>query len=840
MKKLIIIIIAVLVLLLASLFVLPVIFKPRMVKAVKSTINKQVNANVEFADLKISLFRNFPKATLVLEQVAITGKGDFIGDTLFHAASVNASMNLFSVLKSSGRGIEKIVIEQPLLNLLVNSNEKANWDITFPESQGEVATETSATEPEKPFEIRLEKIVINDGRLVYKDVPAELNLGLSGINLALGGKMYGTETTLNVIGNASDFQVEYGSVQYISKVVLQTKSVLAVDYETMKIAITENELLVNRLPLQLTGTIEMPTDSQLYNLQFATKSSDFENFMALVPAEYSGYLENLKTSGSATISGSFKGLWFEEIYPGIIVKILVENGTVQYKDFQEKIEKISGLISVEKPQGTLDLTELNISGLHAEIKRNPIDFALKMKQLMTDPQFEGTLVGKINFTDIKEVLKADSMNLSGLIDANLRFNGVYSDVEKGSYEKIKAEGTVNMHNFMYSSTDLSQEVQVETGKLEFSPVAIQLKQLDMKVGESDFSLSGQVKDYLSYFFSKGVLKGDLQLQSDFVNMQQLMQLQNVPVANPVAKQPVKQEAEQAGTSTTKKTLAFDVPTNISFTFRSAIQRAVLDNLEVKDINGLITVADGKLSLSGLAMKTLGGDLKVTGSYKNTPQNQPLFDFTFDINKFDIPSTFRTFSGIQQFAPVLGQSEGRLSTACEMSGQLRPDLKMIPGSVNGNAMISTFGLKIIESQVFKELKSVINPSLLQNVAIDDFKSLVTIADGNIDLKPFKTRVAGQETTVAATLSVEEILNMKMNFIINREAFGQDIKNILSAIPGNDKIQQLPAGVMLTGPVGKPAVKLDLTEAKEVVAKAAKGEIQNSLNKLGKGLKDLLGK
>ncbi len=840
MKKLIIIIIAVLVLLLASLFVLPVIFKPRMVKAVKSTINKQVNANVEFADLKISLFRNFPKATLVLEQVAITGKGDFIGDTLFHAASVNASMNLFSVLKSSGRGIEKIVIEQPLLNLLVNSNEKANWDITFPESQGEVATETSATEPEKPFEIRLEKIVINDGRLVYKDVPAELNLGLSGINLALGGKMYGTETTLNVIGNASDFQVEYGSVQYISKVVLQTKSVLAVDYETMKIAITENELLVNRLPLQLTGTIEMPTDSQLYNLQFATKSSDFENFMALVPAEYSGYLENLKTSGSATISGSFKGLWFEEIYPGIIVKIQVENGTVQYKDFQEKIEKISGLISVEKPQGTLDLTELNISGLHAEIKRNPIDFALKMKQLMTDPQFEGTLVGKINFTDIKEVLKADSMNLSGLIDANLRFNGVYSDVEKGSYEKIKAEGTVNMHNFMYSSTDLSQEVQVETGKLEFSPVAIQLKQLDMKVGESDFSLSGQVKDYLSYFFSKGVLKGDLQLQSDFVNMQQLMQLQNVPVANPVAKQPVKQEAEQAGTSTTKKTLAFDVPTNISFTFRSAIQRAVLDNLEVKDINGLITVADGKLSLSGLAMKTLGGDLKVTGSYKNTPQNQPLFDFTFDINKFDIPSTFRTFSGIQQFAPVLGQSEGRLSTACEMSGQLRPDLKMIPGSVNGNAMISTFGLKIIESQVFKELKSVINPSLLQNVAIDDFKSLVTIADGNIDLKPFKTRVAGQETTVAATLSVEEILNMKMNFIINREAFGQDIKNILSAIPGNDKIQQLPAGVMLTGPVGKPAVKLDLTEAKEVVAKAAKGEIQNSLNKLGKGLKDLLGK
>lgn len=837
MKKLIIIIVAVLVTLVILLFSVPVVFKSKMVEAVKSSINQQVNANVEFANLKISLFRNFPKATLVLEQVAVTGKDDFAGDTLFSAASVSASMNLFSVLKSSGRGIEKIVIEQPLLNLLVNSSEKANWDITFPENQGKVATETSATEPEKPFEIRLEKIVINNGIMVYRDVPAELNLGLSGINLALDGKMYGTETTLNVTGKAGDFRVEYDSVQYISNVALETKTVLAVDYETMKIAITENELLVNRLPLQLTGTIEMPADSQMYNLQFATKSSDSENFLALVPAEYTSYLENLKTSGSANISGSFKGLLFEEIYPEIMVKIQVENGTVQYKDFQEKIEKISGLIALEKPQGTLDLTELNISGLHAEIKQNPIDFALKMKQLMTDPQFEGSLVGKINFTDIKEVLKADSMNLSGLIDANLRFNGVYSDIEKGSYEKIKAEGTVNMYDFVYSSTDLSQEVKVETGKLEFSPVAIQLKQLDMKVGESDFSLNGQVKDYLNYFFSKGVLKGDLQLRSNFVNVQQLMQLQN----EPVAKQPEKQEAEQVATILpTTKTLAFDVPSNISFTFRSAIQRAVFDNLEMKDINGLITIADGKLSLSGLAMKTLGGDLKVTGSYKNTPQNQPLFDFTFDINQFDIPSTFRTFSGIQQFAPVLGQSEGRLSTALKMSGQLRPDLKMISSSVNGNATISTFGLKIVESQVLKELKSVINPSLLQNVAIDDFKSLVTVVDGNIDLKPFKTRVAGQETTVVATLSAEEILNMKMNFIISREAFGQDIKNILSAIPGNDKIQQLPAGVMLTGPVGKPEVKLDLTETRDVVTKAAKGEIQNSLNKLGKGLKDLLGK
>jgi hypothetical protein len=585
----------------------------------------------------------------------------------------------------------------------------------------------------------------------------------------------------------------------------------------------------------------MPADSQIYNLQFKTVSSDFENFLALIPTKYTSYLKDLKTSGSANVSGSFKGLWHEEIYPEMKMKIQVENGTVQYKDFPEKIENISGLISVEKPQGILDLTELNISGLHAEIKQNPIDFELKMKQLVTDPQFEGSLVGKMNFGDIKEVLHTDSMNLAGLIDANLRFNGVYSDVGKGSYEKIKAEGTVKMQDLIYGSPGLSHEVQIHSGMMEFSPVALNLKQLEVKVGESDFSLNGQVTDYLNYFFSKGVLKGDLQLQSGFVNVQQLMQLQKVPVAKTQVKQPVNPApAQTPGTSAATITLAFDVPSNISFTFRSAIKKAVFYNLEMNDLNGVVTVADGKLWLNGLAMKSLGGDIKITGSYKNTQQNQPLFDFAFDMNQLDIPSAFSTFSGIQHLAPVLGHSEGNLSTVLKMSGQLQPNLKMIPSSVNGNATFSTFGLKIIESPVFKDLKPVINPSLLQNVAVDDFTGIVTIENGNIDLKPFKTRVAGQETTVAARLSAAEILNMKIDFIINRDAFGQDVKNLLSAIPGNNKIQQLPASVILTGPVGNPAVKLDLTETKDVVAKAAKGEIQNSLNKLGKSLKGLLGK
>ena len=62
-------------------------------------------------------------------------------------------------------------------------------------------------------------------------------------------------------------------------------------------------------------------------------------------------------------------------------------------------------------------------------------------------------------------------------------------------------------------------------------------------------------------------------------------------------------------------------------------------------------------------------------------------------------------------------------------------------------------------------------------------------------------------------------------------------ILSVLPGNKKITIVPAGVIITGPVGNPDVKMDLSETRKTITNATKDDIQKSLNKLGEGLKKL---
>jgi hypothetical protein len=77
--------------------------------------------------------------------------------------------------------------------------------------------------------------------------------------------------------------------------------------------------------------------------------------------------------------------------------------------------------------------------------------------MITNPSFTGSLKGKINFNDLKKVLQIDSLNVAGLVDADLGFSGNIADVEAGRYEKIKAEGVVQLNDFVYDSPDFTQK-----------------------------------------------------------------------------------------------------------------------------------------------------------------------------------------------------------------------------------------------------------------------------------------------------------------------------------------------------------------------------------------------
>lgn len=832
MKKVLGITLIVFFLALAFLFATPFLYKQKMLTYAQNILNKQLNAKVEFSDLKLSLIRNFPKLSLNLTDVVIKGIDYFENDTLLYVPSIRTSTNIGALFNPSNMSINEFIVNKAKINLLINKEGEENWNLIATKNSDtpENNTKEEKNNDDSDFKLSLDKIEFTDTDLKYIDEKTNISLTLNDISFNVGGKMYGNNTSLNAKADVQDIALDYSGTNYVSKTLLNIKTKLDADFDAMSFEIGENELLINRLPLELNGMVKITGDTVFCDMEMEAKATSFEDFLALLPSAYEAYLKDITTKGTASIKGTAKGFYFEEDYPTIQLHANINDAMFKYADMPEEINNISANIDITKQQGILDDLTINVSKAHAEIRETPVDFKLRVDHPVSDPYFDGTLIGQIDLSQLKKTLPLDSVNMSGIIDANLVARGNYSAIEKEAYDQIKSDGIMQLSNFEYNSPDFTQKILIPKGKLDFSPQQINLSEFAMQIGQSDFNLSGAVRNYLNYLLKDGTLNADLRLNSKKVNINELMNLQSENFSEDKKDTNTKKDED-----TDNDIDAFDIPDHINITFRSNIASAEINRIPISNINGLIKAANKKLSLQNLNMDMLKGRLQMNGSYQNSEDNKPLFDFGFNILDFDIPTMFQTLSGFRKLAPVAKNSTGLLNSNMKISGQLNERMKAIPASINGDGYFGTKNLTISNSSVFEQLNGIIAKNKLKNIVVDDFKANAKVENGNLLLQPFKTKIIGQETEIEGSLSVDNIIDMRLDFEIERDAFGPDIQKILSVIPGNEKIKKLPAGVNITGSAEKPKVSPDLSKTTKAVAKATKDDIKKTI---GEGLMKLL--
>jgi len=596
-------------------------------------------------------------------------------------------------------------------------------------------------------------------------------------------------------------------------------------------------LWVNNLPLEINGSFAMPNDSMLFDLAFRSEKSDFATILALVPADYQQYLNKATITGSAEFKGSVKGLFYNEIYPAVDVLLAVNNASFKYQDLPESVQDIQVSAQITKPEGDLNLLKVNVEKAHASIKNNPVDLRILMSDLMTDPNLEGSFSGTIDFASLKQAIPIDSLDVSGIMKAKMQIAGRMSSLEKQDYEKFQSNGEASIRNFRIESNQLTKPVEISQGQIKATTKQITVEQFDGKIGQSDFSLRGNVSNYLAYIFRDDVLKGDFSLKSNFMNFSELSNIQKS------AQKPLEKQAEvkNAPSTPADSVVAFQVPKNLDLSFQSAIQKALYDKMPISNINGLVKVKDQRLDLNNLSMEMLQGKLAINGSYTSNKENKPLFDFKLNMENVDLPAVYQSLSTVRHYLPIAARSQGKISTQFGLSGMMNEKMNILPTSLNGLGFFNTKNLMIIDSPVFDQIRGIIKKEKLKNVKIDDFTAKFQFENGQLKLNPFKTTIADQQTTIYGNLSAAREINLNLDFILNREDLGADLNKGLGILPGSQNIKMVEASVILKGSLTKPEVSLDLSKARaqieQEVKKASVEEIKGSVKKIGDELKKL---
>ena len=86
--------------LLISLALLPFLFKDKIKSKIIESINKNVNATVALEDVRLNLFKSFPRATVTLDKISVINKAPFQGDTLVYSEKIDLKMSMTELFNS--------------------------------------------------------------------------------------------------------------------------------------------------------------------------------------------------------------------------------------------------------------------------------------------------------------------------------------------------------------------------------------------------------------------------------------------------------------------------------------------------------------------------------------------------------------------------------------------------------------------------------------------------------------------------------------------------------------------------------------------------------------------
>ena len=443
MKKIAIIIGALLVILLSAAILLPIIFKDKIVALVKTEMNNNLNAKADFKNFDLTLFSSFPDFTFTLDQFSIIGINEFAGDTLTAIDQFKVTVDLMSVIKGGQLSVKSIFLENPFINLQVLKNGKANWDIAKPSS------DTKKTEASNSaFKVSLKKYAITKGHIIYNDESLGFKITMDQMNHSGNGDFTQDLFTLSTNTDAISTNIWYGGVNYLHNVKTSVKADLDMDMKNMKFTFKENELSINALGLGLSGWLSMPADDINMDLSFSAKQNEFRNFISLIPGVYSESFKDIQAKGLLSFKGFVKGTYNDKKMPGFGINIMVQNGMFRYPSLPIGINNTQLDLNIVNADGIPDHTAIDLNKLHVELGTEPFDAKLHIRTPISDADLDGSIHGKVNLSNIEKIVPLEKgTSIRGLLISDLGFKGRLSAIQQKHYQDFKASGTLSVGNF---------------------------------------------------------------------------------------------------------------------------------------------------------------------------------------------------------------------------------------------------------------------------------------------------------------------------------------------------------------------------------------------------------
>ena len=771
----------------------PFLFKDKIKEMIAKTLNENVNANIAFEDVDLSLFKSFPKANVTIDKLSIITNAPFEKDTLLYAGETNVTMSIKELFKGEGEAmnLESFSVVNGIVNILFNKDGIGNFDIALKEE-----TEKKPSDS-KPFAMNIQDYEVENLKFTYSDEGSKMKMVLDSINHEGKGNFAAQKLDLETKTTAK-LSFDMDKMNYMNNVAISLDAILGIDLEKSKYEFKDNKALINQLPLEFNGFIQMVEVGQTYDLTFKTPTSDFKNFLGLIPAAYSGDINKVKTTGQFSVDGKVKGNLTETTIPAFDVKIASNNASFQYPDLPKSVKNIVIDTHIINETGAMNDTYVNLNKLSFTIDQDVFNAKANIRNIATNALVDAELKGTINLANVTKAypVKLDKP-LTGILKADVKTKFDMKSVETSQYQNIQNSGIASLTGFNYEGPEMAKPFKINQAAVAFNPSQIRLNQFDAKTGTSDLQVTGTLDNFYGFVFKNQILKGNFNMNSTKLVVSDFM----APTTT----------TSEEGKKTTE---AVKIPSFLDCSVTAKAGTVVYDNLNLKDVSGNMVIRDEAVTLNNLKMSIFGGNIGLTGTV-STKGKTPTFNMNLGLDKVNIAESFTQLDMLKSIAPIAGVINGKLNSTIKLSGDLQqdmtPNLKTISGDLLGQLLSTTVNEK--NSALLTALSSNVKFIDMNKVNLNDVKAALSFKDGKVNVKPFDIKYQDITVNVGGTHGFDQSMNYNLKFDVPAKYLGTEVNNLLAKLTPADqnKIQNVPVNAVLGGNFKQPKITTDMKQA-----------------------------
>ncbi len=380
------------------------------------------------------------------------------------------------------------------------------------------------------------------------------------------------------------------------------------------------------------------------------------------------------------------------------------------------------------------------------------------------PRLKATLQSNQVAAQMPNVANLNTQQIS--IEAAARYNAKGGD---NLLLKWNPRLSVSMQHAKVDLADWEQNIVIPEIDFAYTNRECKIEQSKLIIGNSDFALTGELRNIGRWLREKGTLEGEMTFISEQTDANELLALlsadqgseEESTAQNDTTSAPPTPSTD--GDSPSEAAEPFLVPTNVNLTLNTQIKKAHLFNQTATNLGGRIYVKDGTLVLEEMGFICNAAKLQLTAMYRTPRRNHIYVGFDYHMLDVNIQELVNMIPQIDSMMPMLRSFKGEAEFHLAAETYTNAQYQIKPSTIRGAASIFGKDLVVMDNETFSTISKLLMFSKKTENRVDSISAEMTIYKKEIDVYPFCVSIDNYMVALGGRHNLDMTFNYDVNVL-----------------------------------------------------------------------------